>query len=268
MTKPLTQLTPHLWVSHSEHMSGANSGVFLSEGQACLIDPGYFPLEIEAIARFVAERETAPQAILLTHFHYDHVLGPAHFPGVQILAQANYVAAVREYGGGIQRSVAAYAKVEPPFVIPQPDVTYEETMTLTVGDMALHLTHAPGHAPDMSVVCHPESATLWAADMLSNFDVPGVIDDLSAYERTLDTIASWEIRVLIPGHGQPTTDSDEIRTRLSQDMAYLAELRERVRQAIAHGKTAEETITACADMHWRGAECANTWSHTKNVARR
>jgi glyoxylase-like metal-dependent hydrolase (beta-lactamase superfamily II) len=239
--------------------------VFLSEGQACLIDPGYFPFEIEAIARFVAEQGAAPQAIILTHSHYDHVLGPAHFPGVQIVAQANYVAAVRQYGDGIQRSAVAHAKIERPFVIPQPDLTYEETMTLPVGDVTLHLAHTPGHAPDLSVVYHPESATLWAADMLSDFGVPSVIDDLSAYQRTLATIAPWEIRVLVPGHGQPTTDRGQIRTIFSQNIAYLAELRERVSQAIAQGKTAEETIASCADMRLWGEDWVNNWAHPLNV---
>jgi hypothetical protein len=101
--------------------------------------------------------------------------------------------------------------------------------------------------------------------MLSDWIIPFVIDDLSAYGRTLDTISSWGIGALIPGHGQPTTDREEIRTRLSQDMAYLAELRKRVSRAIDQGKTVEETVESCADMALREPEAMTRWAHRMNV---
>src|SRR5437870_1335931 len=94
---PLTyiQLNPSLWAGQSR-LFYTNHGIFISEGQACLVDPGIYPDEIEAIARFVAERGAITQAIILTHSHWDHILGPEHFPGVRIITQLGYLNAIRE----------------------------------------------------------------------------------------------------------------------------------------------------------------------------
>ncbi len=131
MAQPVTQLTRHLWVSQGQVWGGRNTGMFLSEGHACLIDPGILPGEVKAIARFMAERGITPQAIVLTHCHPDHSVGAADFPGVRVIAQANYVADLRAHGDSYQRVIVDTMKREPTYVIRQPDVTYEETMTLT-----------------------------------------------------------------------------------------------------------------------------------------
>src|SRR5207237_1298579 len=147
MLPAYTQLTPNLYVAQSR-LFHTNQGIFVSEGQACLVDPGIYPDEIEAIARFVSKQSASAQAIILPH------------------------------------------------------------------------THAPGHAADQLTLYHPETATLWAADMLSDLEIPFVSHDLDAYQLTLAALASWDIRVLIPGHGHTTTNPQEIQARLSEDIAY------------------------------------------------
>ncbi len=231
------ELARHLWGFHSR-LYATNSGVYLSAGQAALIDPGVFPDEIQAIARFVAERDAEPQALIITHSHWDHILGPEHFPRVKVLAQANYISETSGPAAQlIRREVAQWEKSagiqrDQAFAIPRPDRTFDEDMPLVLGELALRLAHAPGHAADEMVVYEPESATLWAGDMLSDLEIPFVSHSLVAYENTLAKLASWEIRALVPGHGRATTDPREIRGRLAEDRAYLGELRDRVEQSI------------------------------------
>jgi hydroxyacylglutathione hydrolase len=265
----LTRLTLDLWVAQSRLYS-TNSGIYLSAGQACLIDPGVFPEEIEAIAQFLKQQGAAPQAIILTHSHWDHLLGPERFPNIKTIAQSNYLA---ETSGGQADDILwqigeweAEHSIErqEPFSLPQPDETFAETLDLAVGDLSLRLVHAPGHAADQSVVYEPESAALWAADMLSDLEIPLVSDSLAAYEKTLAMLATWEIRTLVPGHGHPTAEPKEIRSRIAEDVAYLAELREKVAQAINRGLTVGETVRLCADMVYRHPE-ENIGPHRLNV---
>ncbi len=268
MTGGPTQLTPHLWCVQSS-VFVTNSGLFLSQGQAGLIDPGVLPQEIAAIARFLAEREARPATLIITHSHWDHVLGPEHFPGVRILAQAGYDAEVQRAGGLIQQEIARHEAEHRigrtrPFVIPSPDATFAEKMETRVGDQVLRLVHAPGHAADELVVYHPDGATLWAGDMLSDLEIPFVSHSLAAYERTLTMLAGWEIRVLVPGHGHPTTSVQEIRSRLKEDRAYLAELHGHVARAVGEGKTVEEAVAACAHISFRHPE-GNAGPHRLNV---
>lgn len=265
----LTELTPSLWLTQSRLYS-TNSGLFLSEGEACLIDPGLFPDELEGIAHFLAERQVKPRAIVLTHSHWDHLLGPERFPGVRVIAQANYL---EEMSGGradellwqVEEWEEAYAiERERPFVTPQPDKTFVKKMTLKVGDLMLRLVHAPGHAADHLVVYEPRSRALWAGDMLSDLEIPFVSQSLAAYEKTLEMLAAWEVCVLVPGHGHPTASAEEIQRRLAADRAYLAELRERVSQAVARGLNVGETVRLCLEMALRHRE-ENLGPHRLNV---
>lgn len=267
MAIQFTQLTPHLWVTQSA-LFATNSGVFLSGDEACLIDPGIAPETIEGIARFVADQDATPRAIVLTHAHWDHVMGPEHFPGVPVIAHADYLRVLREHGADLYRQIGvweAQARIRRPrpFVLPRPTYTFDTALTLTLGEIRLRMFHAPGHALDQCAVYHAESATLWAADMLSDIEIPLVLS-LNAYEQTLAHLATLDIRVLVPGHGAPTTDAGEIQRRLTADRAYLAELRARVTAAVAAGQTLAETVAACADMPLP-CLCDDSTPHTWNV---
>jgi glyoxylase-like metal-dependent hydrolase (beta-lactamase superfamily II) len=268
MFQKLARFTPQLWIAQSS-LFHTNSGLFISGGEACLVDPGIYPEELEEIARFLTEQKVAPRVIVLTHSHWDHILGPERFPGVRLITQASYITTMREHVDVPLKSIVAWAEKkqvrrEWPFEIPWPDETFVDSTTLRVGEISLRLVHAPGHARDQLTIYQEESATLWAADMLSDLEIPFVSDSLSAYRRTLERLSSLDIAALVPGHGHPTTDEVEIRRRLNEDIAYLAQLQERVAQALAEGRGLQETVTFCADMRYRNPE-ENEGPHRMNV---
>ena len=222
MAQSINPLTSRLWVTQSEFYF-TNSGIFLDGNQACLIDPGVYPAEIAAIGSFVREQNSDLQTIILTHCHWDHILGPEYFPGVQIISQASYL---QNPGGKIEtricRQVAEWEtqekiKRKKPFIIPVPDKTFNQRFSLSVGNLSLELIHAPGHAAEQLVIYQPEQCVLWAADMLSDIDIPYVSDNLAAYEHTVELLSGLEIEVLIPGHGKVTLDKKEICTRMFRE---------------------------------------------------
>ncbi len=269
MSHHLSQHTPHLWTISSQAFF-YHSGILISEGQACLIDPGLRPDEIKAIVDFVAERGAVPHAIILTHAHWDHLLGPEHLPGVKIIAHAKYPAELEgKRNARIQRQIAAWEtengiERERPFILPYPDETFEDDMSVIVGNLSLRLIHAPGHASDQLVVYHADTATLWAADMLSDLEIPYVSHDLAAYRQTLETLSTLDTHVLIPAHGHPTTDAVEIDARFSGDIAYLAEIESHIKHAISQGKSIKETVELCAGICSRYPE-ENQRPHKLNI---
>ena len=263
-----TQLTPNLWVTQSV-LFATNSGIFIDGDRALLIDPGIPPQNIAAIAGFVAERDATVQAIVLTHAHWDHILGPERFPGVSVIAQAHYLDVLDAHGEHLKRQVEDWASQNwirrtQPFVPPVPTYAFDSKLTLTLGDLCLRLIHAPGHTPDQCVIYHEESATLWAADMLTDTEVPFIGHSLEGFRETLASLATLDIRVLVPGHGNPATDAAEIRTRVDEDLAYLSMLRERVTAAVAAGKTLPETVAACASIPYP-RPCDVPYAHEWNV---
>lgn len=268
MAPAFTQLTPHLWVQQSQ-LYYTNSGLFLSQGQAGLIDPCIFPGEIKAMADFLAQHNANPHVLLLTHSHWDHIFGPEHFPGVKIIAQENYIEIVQAHGQDILSQIEVWEKEheihrDTPFTIPRPDETFKKTMTLTVGDLSLTLIHVPGHAADQLAAYHTDSATLWASDILSDVEIPFISHGLAPFQQTLAHLSTLDLQVLVPGHGHATTDPADIRARFSEDMVYLDSLREKIGGAIQQGKSIEETVALCADIPYRFPE-TNEIPHRLNV---
>jgi len=263
-----TQLTDHLWVAQSEFFC-TNSGVFLSNGEALLIDPCMRPEEIDALAGWVAAQGAAPRWLVLTHSHWDHILGPERMRGVRTLAHAEYPAVVERERAGIQAEVAKWEarlgrQRAEPFPVPLPDEIVSDGHTLALGGLELRLLHVPGHAADQLAVYAPGSGCLWASDILSDLEIPFVSHDLDAYERTLARLEKLDSAVLVPGHGHPTRDAAEIRARFSEDRAYLAELRERVTRAVQQGLALEEAVAGCAAMRYRRPD-ENAQPHRLNV---
>jgi glyoxylase-like metal-dependent hydrolase (beta-lactamase superfamily II) len=269
MPPPATQWTPALWVQQSR-LYHTNSGIVIHQGRACLIDPGIFPAEIAALARLVAVQGATVEAIILTHSHWDHLLGPEHFPGVPVVAHAAYPATVATHGAGQMRTIAAWetrhrVKRRQRFSLPQPTTAVATPTAYTLGDLTLRLDHAPGHWPDQITIYDPANGVLWAADMLSDREIPFVSHSLGAYRATLARLAGLAIGVLVPGHGQATRDRAEIAARLVADSAYLDELQTQVSAAVAGGLSLAETVAACARMPYRH-RAANAGPHRWNVA--
>ena len=263
----ITGFTSVLALAHSR-LFAYNAGVFSSGGAAVLIDPGIYPDEIGAIRSHVGASGAELTAIIITHSHWDHVLGPEHFPGVMKLQQVEAIAVAHEFGPAIERQVAAWSEQggvtrATPFVLPEPDETFGERLEFRVGNTAIELRAAPGHAPEQLVAWHAESGLLWAADMLSDIEIPFVMDKLAAYRRTLDQLAGLDIRALVPGHGKATRESGEIRQRLDEDRRYLAELESRVGAAVRAGLGVRAAVSDCAGMEFRNRD-ANTGAHELN----
>ena len=226
-----------------------NAGAFVSASEACLIDPGIAADEVAALHEEIGEAEL--RFVVLTHADWDHVLGPEHLPPATVVAHERYVESLDP--AGIRTALAElqeHAGISRAGVFepPQPGLTFADETTLRVGRLELELGHAPGHTADMLTVFEPKSATLWAADVLSDVELPLVAHDLAAYERTLAHIAGLEIAALVPGHGRATAERHEIARRLDEDRRYLATLRQAVLAAVASGSSLDETVAACGGL--------------------
>ncbi|MEI7771381.1 MAG: MBL fold metallo-hydrolase, partial [Chloroflexales bacterium] len=215
-----TQITAGLWVFPSRSMA-YNAGVFLRAGQALLIDPGPHPDETDAIAAFVADHAATVAAIVLTHSHWDHILGPERLPPAPLVAQARYPETTARDGDGIVAQVMRWDGQHgrlraAPFVIPQPGQLVGAAGELEIGGARLALTHIPGHANDQLAIFAPDEGWLWAADTLSDLEIPFVSECLADYERTMGLLASVPAGVAVPGHGSPAATPADIAARVAE----------------------------------------------------
>jgi len=242
-----------------------NAGAFVSNGETCLVDPGMLAEETEAL---VHEIEAAALVFLvLTHADWDHVLGPESLPQATTVAHESYARDLDP--DGIRAVLARFeeqagVRRDAPFDPPLPALTFAKSTELEVGDLELHLEHAPGHAASMLTIYEPRGADLWASDVMSDVEIPSIVDDLESYERTLGRIATLEIGTLVPGHGTPTSDRTEIRRRLDEDRGYLEQLRAAVESAVSVGSPLQETLGRSEAVALRRSE-DDAITHRLNV---
>ncbi len=257
MSGAFRNLTPTCWVAQSS-IFATNTGLFLAGGEAYLVDPGIAPAELDAIEAFVIAHGAVVRGILLTHAHWDHLLGPSRFPSATVIAHAAYGAVVRQHGADLQRQVMHWRSLPgglekpQPFTPPRPDLTFQQRLVVHLGTLSLIFLHAPGHSPDHCVVYEPSAGLLWAGDMLSDIEVPMPMGRFSDYLATLHALSELEVTVLVPGHGTPTDAPDVIRGRFAQDQAYLGAVRDCASRAVDRGASLVETLTGMR----RGAVCS------------
>jgi hydroxyacylglutathione hydrolase len=268
MMQDVQAVTKTMFATQSRSMA-YNSGAFISDGQACLIDPGPHPEDVERLILFVASQRAEITTIILTHSHWDHVLGPERMRRELIVTSEAYRSVTSRDSEQIINRIMEWEREfgydrTKPFVIPQPDATFVDATELPIGKLDLTLLTIPGHADDQIAIYEPRSGALWAADTLSDLEIPFIEHSLAAYEKSLARLAQLDIRALIPGHGAPTTDRTEILARLNADRAYLAELRQRVTEALGRGLSLEETQEHCGTMVFR-EPAANAEPHRENV---
>ncbi len=243
-----------VWVHQSETFA-TNSGVVIDGSDALLIDPGLTPEDLGRIRSLLRQRRATVRFVILTHGHWDHLLGPAYFPDCEVIVQHSYLRMIGEHRRDLMRQVARW-QVEGGFLSanefepPRPTVIFDRRAVLYLVSRKFVLIHAPGHAPDQCAVFLPEAGLLWAGDMLSDREPPMVMDSVSRYMRTLRHLRALPVRALVPGHGAPTGDPCVIRRRFDQDLAYLDSLWRCVTCQVARGRSCDETMMACRDVRF------------------
>ena len=243
----IEQLAPNLWVQPSDWFD-INSGIFVSQNQALLIDPALSPGEVNSIRDFAIDQGWEIVGIYLTHWHWDHITGPEQLPNVPVYGPPFYdeVSETEKQG----RTLAALANWEKdaaisrttPFIIPKLNKRFTNNGILTVGDAELQIVHIPGHCHGQAALFEKSSGLLWSADTLIDFEVPFIIDSCEAFIESLEQLKTLDIHYLVPGHASPTQDSTEIEKRFSNSLSYLYQLKAMVTQALADGLNGTETI--------------------------
>ncbi len=265
----IRRLTAHLWIGQSRFFY-TNTGIFASDGHACLVDPNMAPEELARIRRFLRGRGLHASWIVLTHYHWDHILGPEAFPEARVIGHELLPQQLTGKSGADTLTAIAQWEAENqiprlhPFSFPKLNRVVDPPDQLVVGTLRLDLIATPGHSPDQLAIYEGSTATLWASDILSDVEIPFISDSLSSFERTLARLAELEIQMLVPGHGFPSGDVSVIRSRIAEDRAYLAELRARVEASVAAGVGMAETVERCAEMQFRNRD-ENAIPHRRNV---
>lgn len=185
---------------------GTNCYIFRREGgyKCGVVDPGD---QGEQVARWLVEKGLEAEAVLLTHGHFDHILGipglREEWPDLPVYCHP------ADLGGGDTTSLFGETF---PTVRSFGDITpYREGETVEVDGIRLEVLDTPGHTPG-SVTLRAENVlftgdTLFAGSM-GRTDLPG--GDEGELMRSLKRLGELEGDYqVLPGHeGQSTLERE------------------------------------------------------------
>jgi glyoxylase-like metal-dependent hydrolase (beta-lactamase superfamily II) len=178
-------------------------------GAWALVDPTFGVLET---CRDWLEGGPPPQAILITHAHFDHIGGlpdlVRRYPGVEVWSHADGEALLGD------AKLNGAARFGLPCEPCRATRHWREGDTLELGEARLRVIEAPGHCPGSVVLVG--GGALIAGDVLfkgavGRWDLPG-----ANYATLARTIREKIMRlpdetVVYPGHGPATTIGEERR---------------------------------------------------------
>lgn len=189
--------------------------VWDEEGNCAFVDPGCGnEQEIAEVTSFVKQRGLKPVCIMLTHGHFDHVLGVAElaaaYGGLPVYMHPSDRTTLEN--NTYFTRVFGVATPEPFQTV---DIT--EGSVVKVGDLSFEVIETPGHTPGGVCFLEREEKVLFSGDTLfagsiGRTDHPGGDYDAlmkSIFEKLI--ILDGDVKV-IPGHGPASEIAQERMT--------------------------------------------------------
>ncbi len=202
--------------------SGANvtSAILASEGEALYIDSLYYPKETLRMIEIAEHEELDSLGLVNTHWHLDHTAGNCHF---------NMRGIGHEKCPGLMKTdlPSQLENAKPkigPVLVKYPDWTFQQKLTLTVGEKEVTLIHLPGHTPDSIVGLVEKDHLLIAGDSVMEL-LYITYGRSEALLESLRLIQGFDVSLILQGHGQPCS-----KEKLDGDIRYIENLRTAVRE--------------------------------------
>ena len=215
------------------------SAIVQTEELVLVVDPCWLPGEVHWIRSYVdRHRGGRPLYLLFTHSDYDHVIGYRAFPEAEVIASQAFRDRTAAEKEAVIEQIHAfdddyYITRDYPIAYPEVDIAIgTEGEQWTVGNTVLTFYQAAGHNADGLMTVLEPGGLLIAGDYLSDVEFPYIYHGSREYEHTigkLDRILSeHDIKLLMTGHGNVTSDRDEMKRRQLASLTYIRELREAV----------------------------------------
>lgn len=243
---PVKELAPGVYYYFGDELqqTSANCLWVVFKDYVIAIDANY-PWGAKEIIREIRKTTTKPvRFVFNTHYHHDHTFGNGVFvdSGATIVSTRETATEMQTLGqkewdnGSSPRSMEGYRREFP-------SLTFEHRLVFDDGIHRVELIKmGPAHTLGDGVAYLPKEKILVTGDLCVNGNPWGnnVADpnvDYDKWLKVLDTLASWHINTVVPGHGKPGT----VQT-LKNQRAYLADMLEQVRRGIQGGKSREQLV--------------------------
>lgn len=242
------QVAEDTWVvvGRNEDFSFENGGnivnsafIVTSEG-VVVIDSGPSRRFGEQLRAAIARITDQPiLRVLNTHHHPDHFLGNQAFPAASLAALAGTIEGIRRDGESFNENMYRLAgdwMLGTEVTVPGHQL---EPGPLTVGEHRLELLALDGHTGTDLAVFDRTTGVLFAGDLLFHDRAPTTPHaNIPRWLASIAVLEALPVKVLVPGHGAPTTGSEPI----SQTRNWLEWLQQTIRSGAESGLDLTEML--------------------------
>ncbi len=251
----------YAWLQPDGGWGYSNSGLITDAGETLLVDTLFDLAHTrEMLEGYCAAVPAARRigTLVNTHSNGDHTYGNQLVEGARIIAsracaeemdarrpeeRTDMMRRWREFGAAGAAAHELYgAKFDfEGLVYTPPTETFEDSLTLRVGAKEVRLLNVgPAHTRGDVLVYVPQDRTAFTGDILFIGGHPVVwAGPVSNWIKACDTILSWDVETIIPGHG-PITDKHGVR-RLKHYLEYVSsEARHRYDAGMAEEEAAHD----------------------------
>ncbi|GII55192.1 MBL fold metallo-hydrolase [Planotetraspora thailandica] len=259
---PLSALRAHgaQEVAYGVAMWPAFGNVYAIRGDEglALFDTGN---AVDAPAMFKAIRSWCDQPVkyaIFSHGHLDHVAGTEAFdeengPRPIVVAQEGIAKRFARYGrtagynSVIDQRQFGFIRMTWPTSYRLPDLTYQNRMNLSLGDVTFQLRHARGETDDATWAFLPERGVLLTGDLFvwvaPSAGGPQKVQRYpDEWAVALRKMATMNAEILLPGHGLPIVGAERVRQALVDTADYLDSLVEQTLDLMNAGARLDEIL--------------------------
>lgn len=188
-------------------------GLVCGQTGTLLIDTGTTLAEATAIKADIAEITSRPVShILLTHNHFDHILGTSAFVGAAVYCAPEVAAAMADRADHLQAHAERYGadpdEVASAIAALQPPGHLVHDAELDLGGTTATITHpGRGHTCHdlIAVIADRDPAVVFCGDLVEESGDPSIGEqsDLAAWPATLGRVleVGGPDATFVPGHG-------------------------------------------------------------------
>ena len=215
----------------------SNAGFVVTGDGVVVFDALGTPALGRAMVAAIGSVTRAPiRRVIVSHYHADHIYGlqALQAAGAEIWAHRKaeiYLASDLATSRLAQRRAELYPWVDEKTRLVAPDVWIDGDTDFRLGGMTFRLIYSGGaHSPEDILMFVVEDRVLFAGDLLFAGRVPFVgAADSRGWLAAMRKMIAVNARVVIPGHGPPSTD---VARDLATTRDYLAYLREQMGRAV------------------------------------
>ncbi len=230
-----------------------NTGVIVGDDGVMVIDTQATPqMAGQVIERIRAVTDKPVKYVLLSHYHAVRVLGASAYRPQQIIASDATRSLIVERGqedwdSEYGRFPRLFQAAETVPGLTWPTITFPKQMTLWLGRRRVEILHlGRGHTAGDTVAWVPDAGVMFSGDLVEYHSACYCGDaHFKDWPRTLDAIAGFNARALVPGRGDALTSPKEVGDAVELTRHFLTTLYGSVSESAAKGLSLKEAFDRC-----------------------